>query len=91
MGISSTWQGLAGLKCVDGDPRSSLIKDCSAMLLLAKQIILPSHSCQQMISCHPNHIGWALHHVDFIMAYPQASIKCNMFMELPQGIQVSGF
>jgi hypothetical protein len=32
---------------------------------------------------------WALRQVDFIMAYPQAPIKCNMYMELPQGIQVS--
>jgi hypothetical protein len=32
---------------------------------------------------------WALHQVDFIMAYPQAPIKYNMYMELPQGIQVS--
>jgi hypothetical protein len=33
--------------------------------------------------------GWALHQCDFIMAYPQAPIKCNMYMELPQGIQVT--
>ncbi len=33
--------------------------------------------------------SWALKQVDFIMAYPQAPIKCNMYMELPQGIQVS--
>ncbi len=33
---------------------------------------------------------WALRQVDFIMAYPQALIKCNMYMELPQRtIQVS--
>ncbi len=32
---------------------------------------------------------WALYQVDFIMAYPQAPIVCNMYMELPQGIQVS--
>jgi hypothetical protein len=33
--------------------------------------------------------SWALRQVDFIMAYPQALIECNMYMELPQGIQVS--
>ncbi len=32
---------------------------------------------------------WALHQVDFIMAYPQAPIECNLYMELPKGIQVS--
>ncbi len=32
--------------------------------------------------------GWALHQCNFIMAYPQAPIKCDMYMELPQGIQV---
>jgi hypothetical protein len=32
---------------------------------------------------------WVLHQMDFIMAYPQAPIKCGMYMELPQGIQVS--
>jgi hypothetical protein len=30
---------------------------------------------------------WALHQVDFVMAYPQAPIKMDMYMELPQGIQ----
>ncbi len=33
--------------------------------------------------------GWALHQVGFVMAYPQAPIECKMYMELPQGIQVS--
>jgi len=33
--------------------------------------------------------GWALRQCDFIMAYPQAPIECDMYMELPQGIQVS--
>jgi hypothetical protein len=28
--------------------------------------------------------GWALCQVDYIMAYPQASIECDMYMELPQ-------
>ena len=33
--------------------------------------------------------GWALCQCDFIMAYPQAPIECDMYMDLPQGIQVS--
>ncbi len=33
--------------------------------------------------------GWALSQCDFIMAYPQAPIKCDMYMELPQGVQVT--
>jgi hypothetical protein len=30
---------------------------------------------------------WALQQVDFVMAYPQAPIKMDIHMELPQGIQ----
>jgi hypothetical protein len=30
--------------------------------------------------------GWFLRQVDFVMAYPQAPIKMNIYMELPQGI-----
>ncbi len=30
--------------------------------------------------------GWALHHVDFILAYTQAPIEVDMYMEIPQGI-----
>jgi hypothetical protein len=30
---------------------------------------------------------WALQQVDFVMAYPQAPIKMDIYMELPQGIQ----
>ena len=33
--------------------------------------------------------GWSLRQCDFIMAYPQAPIQCDMYMELPQGIQVA--
>jgi hypothetical protein len=29
---------------------------------------------------------WALHQVDFLMAYPQVSIEMDMYMELPTGI-----
>ncbi len=30
---------------------------------------------------------WALQQVDFVMAYLQAPIKMDIYMELPQGIQ----
>jgi hypothetical protein len=30
---------------------------------------------------------WALQQVDFVMVYPQATIKMDIYMELPQGIQ----
>jgi hypothetical protein len=30
---------------------------------------------------------WALHQVDFVMAYPQAPIEEDIYMELPQGIE----
>jgi hypothetical protein len=32
---------------------------------------------------------WALHQVDFVMAYPQAPIEMDIYMELPQGIQTA--
>ncbi len=32
---------------------------------------------------------WSLCQVDFVMAYPQASIKTDIYMELPQGVQVA--
>jgi hypothetical protein len=32
---------------------------------------------------------WALRQVDFIMAYPQAPIEMDIYMELPQGIQTA--
>ncbi len=31
---------------------------------------------------------WSLCQVDFVMAYPQAPVKTDIYMELPQGIQV---
>jgi hypothetical protein len=34
--------------------------------------------------------GWSLRQVDFVMAYSQASIKMDMYMELPTGIVVKG-
>jgi hypothetical protein len=33
--------------------------------------------------------SWSLRQVDFVMAYPQAPIKMDIYMELPQGIQVT--
>jgi hypothetical protein len=32
---------------------------------------------------------WALCQVNFVMAYPQASIEMDIYMELPQGIQTA--
>jgi hypothetical protein len=32
---------------------------------------------------------WALWQVDFIMAYPQASVETDIYMELPQGIKTA--
>jgi hypothetical protein len=32
---------------------------------------------------------WALCQVDFVMAYPQALIETDIYMELPQGIQTA--
>jgi hypothetical protein len=33
--------------------------------------------------------SWPLCQVDFVMAYPQAPIEMDIYMELPQGIQVA--
>jgi len=33
--------------------------------------------------------NWALCQVDFVMAYPQAPIETDIYMELPQGIQTA--
>jgi hypothetical protein len=33
--------------------------------------------------------GWALRQVDFVMAYPQAPIEMDIYMELPQGIMTA--
>ena len=32
---------------------------------------------------------WALRQVDFIMAYPQAPIEEDIYMEVPQGIETA--
>jgi hypothetical protein len=32
---------------------------------------------------------WALCQVDFVMAYPQAPIEMDIYMELPQAIQTT--
>ncbi len=34
--------------------------------------------------------GWSLRQVNFVMAYPQAPIEMDMYMELPTGIVVKG-
>jgi hypothetical protein len=31
---------------------------------------------------------WALCQVDFVMAYPQAAVEMDIYMELPQGIRL---
>ena len=31
--------------------------------------------------------NWSMHQFDFVMAYPQAPIEMDMYMELPQGIE----
>ncbi len=33
--------------------------------------------------------GWALRQVGFVMAYPQAPVEMDIYMEMPQGIQVA--
>ncbi|KAL7530988.1 hypothetical protein ACHAWF_008366 [Thalassiosira exigua] len=34
--------------------------------------------------------GWTLKQIDFVMAYPQAPIECDLYMDLPHGISVKG-
>jgi hypothetical protein len=34
--------------------------------------------------------GWQSRQVDFVLAFPQADIECEMFMEVPQGFNVDG-
>ncbi|KAL7523193.1 hypothetical protein ACHAWF_000419 [Thalassiosira exigua] len=34
--------------------------------------------------------GWTLKQINFIMAYPQAPIECDLYMELPHGISAKG-
>ena len=34
--------------------------------------------------------GWSLKQIDFVMAYPQAPIECNLYMDLPHGVLVKG-
>jgi hypothetical protein len=33
---------------------------------------------------------WSSRQVDFVLAFPQADIECEMFMEVPQGFNVDG-
>jgi len=32
-------------------------------------------------------LGWAMRQIDFVQAYAQAPIECDMYMELPPGIE----
>lgn len=34
--------------------------------------------------------SWASKQVDFVLAFPQADIECDMFMEVPQGFEFEG-
>jgi hypothetical protein len=34
--------------------------------------------------------GWTSRQVDFVLAFPQADIECEMYMEVPQGFNVDG-
>ena len=34
--------------------------------------------------------GWCSRQVDFVLAFPQANIECEMVMEVPQGFNVDG-
>ena len=34
--------------------------------------------------------GWSLKQIDFVMAYPQAPIECDLYMDLPHGVSVKG-
>jgi len=45
--------------------------------------------CYQTYDHIRNHFGWYLRQVDFVMAYPQAPIEMNIYMELPQGIMTA--
>lgn len=35
-------------------------------------------------------MGWKMRSLDFVMAYPQADIKTNIFMRIPQGCTAPG-
>ena len=34
-------------------------------------------------------LGWAVHQIYFVQACPQAPIEADMYMELPQGIEIN--
>ena len=34
--------------------------------------------------------GWHTRQIDFVLAYPQADIECDMYMEIPQGFNFGG-
>ena len=35
-------------------------------------------------------MGWHTRQIDFTLAYPQADVECQLFMEIPKGFNVSG-
>ncbi len=34
--------------------------------------------------------GWSTRQLDFVLAYPQADIECELYMEVPKGCEVNG-
>ena len=34
--------------------------------------------------------NWQTRQIDFTLAYPQANIECNMYMDIPKGFQYGG-
>ena len=36
-------------------------------------------------------LNWYMRQIDFVLAYPQAPIKCDLFMKMPRGIVVPGY
>ena len=34
--------------------------------------------------------GWHTRQIDFVLAYPQADVECDLYLEIPQGFEVEG-
>ena len=34
--------------------------------------------------------GWITYQIDFVLAYPQADVKCDLYMEIPKMCNVQG-
>ena len=34
--------------------------------------------------------GWHTRQLDFVLAYPQAPVECDLYMEIPQGFEING-